>query len=270
MPRFAANLSMLYTEVPFLERFALAAADGFEGVEFLFPYEYDAALLARYLEENGLEQVLFNAPPGDWAAGERGTAALPGREAEFRTGVLQALSYAEVLKASRIHVMAGILEDDDDIAHCRAIYLDNLEWAAREAAQRGVDVMIEPINQRDMPGYFLTMQEEALAVCEEINAPNLKVQFDTYHCQMSEGNLVTHLRESLPRIGHIQIAGVPGRHEPDVGEIHYPFLFAAMDALGYIGWVGCEYRPRSETRAGFGWLRREEERVERLKPPVTK
>lgn len=261
MPRFAANLSLMYTEVPFLERFALAAADGFEGVEYLFPYDYDPGVLARYLEEHALEQVLFNAPPGDWAAGERGLAALPGRTEEYRAGIRLALDYAAVLQAPRIHVMAGIPQDSDDLDDCRDVYLDNLAWAASEAAQQHVDIMIEPINQHDMPGYFLTLQDEALSVCEALNLPNLKVQFDAYHCQMSEGNVATRLQAGLSRIGHIQIAGVPGRHEPDIGELNYPFLFAAMDALGYIGWVGCEYRPRTETRAGLGWLNREEARA---------
>jgi hydroxypyruvate isomerase len=263
MPRFAANLSLLYTEVPFLERFAMAAADGFEGVEYLFPYEYSPEVLARCLEDHQLEQALFNAPPGDWAAGERGVAALPGRTNEFRNGVLQALAYAAALECPRIHVLAGIPADDMDLQHCQDVYLDNLAWAAGEAAAQQVDILIEPINQQDMPGYFLSLQDEALSVCQTLNLPNLKVQFDTYHCQMSEGNVTKRLQTSLPHIGHIQIAGVPGRHEPDIGELNYPFLFAAIDAMGYLGWVGCEYRPRSETRAGLGWLRQEEERVRR-------
>lgn len=265
MPRFAANLSLLYTEVPFLERFEMAAADGFEGVEYLFPYEHAPELLARYLDEHRLEQVLFNAPPGNWAAGERGLAALPGRTREFRDGIHQALDYAAALQAPRIHVMAGIPSDDADLDHCRDVYLDNIAWAAEQAATRQVDIMIEPINQQDMPGYFLSQQDEALSVCQTLNLPNVKIQFDTYHCQMSEGNVAARLQASLPLVGHIQIAGVPGRHEPDIGELHYPFLFAAIDAMGYLGWVGCEYRPRSETRAGFDWLRKEEIRAKEVR-----
>ncbi|MET1113547.1 MAG: 2-oxo-tetronate isomerase [Comamonas sp.] len=255
MPRFAANLSMQYREVDFLARFAAAAGDGFEGVEFLFPYDHAPETIAALLREHGLVQVLFNAPPGDWDAGERGLACLAGREAEFRAGIERALHYAQQLACPRIHVMAGIAAAQAGDAH--ATYVANLREAAARAAPRGVTLMIEPINGRDMPGYFLQRQEQAHALLAEIGAANVQVQMDLYHCQISEGDLATKLRQYLPggRVGHLQIAGVPGRHEPDVGEIHYPYLFALLDELGYEGWVGCEYLPARGTRDGLGWLR---------------
>jgi len=255
MPRFAANLSMMYTEHDFLDRFAAAAADGFQAVEYLFPYEYPAAEIKARLDANGLVQALFNAPPGDWAAGERGIATLPGREAEFRDGIGRALEYAAVLGNDRIHVMAGILPAGEDRAPRRARYLENLAYAARAAAAQGVTVLIEPINPRDMPGYFLTRQDHGQAVCKEVGADNLKVQFDCYHCQIVEGDLAVKLKRDFAGIGHIQIAGVPARHEPDLGELNYPYLFDVIDGLGYDGWIGCEYRPRAGTSAGLGWLK---------------
>jgi len=255
MPRFAANLSMMYTEHDFLDRFAAAAADGFQAVEYLFPYEYPAAEIKARLDANGLVQALFNAPPGDWAAGERGIATLPGREAEFRDGIGRALEYAAVLGNDRIHVMAGILPAGEDRAPRRARYLENLAYAARAAAAQGVTVLIEPINPRDMPGYFLTRQDHGQAVCKEVGADNLKVQFDCYHCQIVEGDLAVKLKRDFAGIGHIQIAGVPERHEPDLGELNYPYLFDVIDGLGYDGWIGCEYRPRAGTSAGLGWLK---------------
>jgi len=255
MPRFAANLSMMYTEHDFLDRFAAAAADGFRAVEYLFPYDYPAAEIKARLDANGLVQALFNAPPGDWAAGERGIATLPGREAEFRDGIGRALEYAAVLGNDRIHVMAGILPAGEDRAPRRARYLENLAYAARAAAAQGVTVLIEPINPRDMPGYFLTRQDHGQAVCKEVGADNLKVQFDCYHCQIVEGDLAVKLKRDFAGIGHIQIAGVPERHEPDIGELNYPYLFDVIDGLGYDGWIGCEYRPRAGTSAGLGWLR---------------
>ena len=254
MPRFAANLTMLYQEVDFLQRFGAAARDGFQGVEYLFPYAYAPAHLAALLREHGLSQVLFNAPPGDWAAGERGLACMPGREKEFRAGIVQALDYAQQLDCPRIHVMAGIVPAQAADAH--ATYVANLREAAALAAPLGITLMIEPINGRDMPGYFLQRQEQAHALLAEIGAANVQVQMDLYHCQISEGDLATKLRRYLPggRVGHIQIAGVPGRHEPDVGEIHYPYLLALLGELGYAGWVGCEYLPARGTRQGLGWL----------------
>ncbi|WP_432260005.1 2-oxo-tetronate isomerase [Cupriavidus sp. TMH.W2] len=255
MPRFAASLSMMYHEHAFLDRFAAAAADGFQAVEYLFPYEHAAAELRARLDANGLAQALFNAPPGDWAAGERGLAALPGREAEFRGTIGRALEYAGVIGNDRIHVMAGLIPADADRARCRATYLDNLAFAAKAAAAQGVTVLIEPINTRDMPGYFLNRQDDGQAICKEVGAANLKVQFDCYHCQIVEGDIAMKLRRDIAGIGHIQIAGVPERHEPEVGELNYPYLFEAMDTLGYGGWIGCEYRPRAGTSAGLGWLK---------------
>ncbi|SCV01296.1 conserved hypothetical protein [Cupriavidus necator] len=255
MPRFAANLSMMYHEHAFLDRFAAAAADGFRAVEFLFPYEHAAAELRARLDANGLTQALFNAAPGDWAAGERGLAALPGREAEFRGTIGRALEYAGVIGNDRIHVMAGLIPADADRARCRATYLENLAFAARAAAAQGVTVLIEPINTRDMPGYFLNRQDDGQAICKEVGAANLKVQFDCYHCQIVEGDVAMKLKRDIAGIGHIQIAGVPERHEPDVGELNYPYLFEVMDTLGYDGWIGCEYRPRAGTSAGLGWLK---------------
>ncbi|CAJ92690.1 2-oxo-tetronate isomerase [Cupriavidus necator] len=255
MPRFAANLSMMYNEHAFLDRFAAAAADGFRAVEFLFPYEHAAAELRARLDANGLTQALFNAAPGDWAAGERGLAALPGREADFRGTIGRALEYAGVIGNDRIHVMAGLIPADADRARCRATYLENLAFAANAAAAQGVTVLIEPINTRDMPGYFLNRQDDGQAICKEVGAANLKVQFDCYHCQIVEGDVAMKLKRDIAGIGHIQIAGVPERHEPDVGELNYPYLFEVMDTLGYDGWIGCEYRPRAGTSAGLGWLK---------------
>lgn len=259
MPRFAANLSMLYTELDFLDRFAAAARDGFAGVEYLFPYAYPAQAIAAQLQAYGLTQVLFNAPPGDWDAGERGLACLPGRELEFRDGIQQALAYAAVLHCPRIHVMAGLLPAGRaaDDAQLRHTYIANLQHAARAAAQQGVQLMIEPINGRDMPGYYLQRQDQAHGLLAAIGAANVQVQMDLYHCQIVEGDVAMKLRHYLPtgRVGHIQVAGVPERHEPDIGELHHPYLFALLDQLGYAGWVGCEYRPRAGTSEGLGWLR---------------
>ncbi|WP_439685343.1 2-oxo-tetronate isomerase [Cupriavidus oxalaticus] len=255
MPRFAANLSMMYNEHAFLDRFAAAAADGFQAVEYLFPYEHPAAELRARLDANGLTQALFNAPPGDWAAGERGLASLPGREVEFRDAVGRALEYAGVIGNDRVHVMAGLVPADADRARYRATYLENVAFAAQAAAAQGVTIVLEPINTRDMPGYFLNRQDDAQAICKEVGAANLKVQFDCYHCQIVEGDIAMKLKRDMPGIGHIQIAGVPERHEPDLGELNYPYLFDLIDALGYQGWIGCEYRPRAGTSAGLGWLK---------------
>lgn len=255
MPRFAANLSMLYPQHDFLDRFAAARADGFDAVEYLFPYDYSAEELRRRLDDNGLVQALFNAPPGDWAAGERGIASLPGRESEFRAGFQRALDYAAVLKNDRIHVMAGLLPDETQRAVHHAVYLENLTFAAEQAAKAGITVLLEPINPRDMPGFFLNRQDQGQAVCKEVGAANLKVQFDCYHCQIVEGDIESKLRRDFAGIGHIQIAGVPHRHEPDRNEVNYPYLFDVFDELGYDGWVGCEYRPRGDTSEGLAWLR---------------
>lgn len=261
MPRFAANLSMLYNDVDFLDRFAAAARDGFQAVEYLFPYAYTPEQLAALLRQHGLQQVLFNAPPGDWDAGERGTACLPGREAEFREGIARALTYARALQCPRIHVMAGLVPQAVDPASAHATYVTNVRHAAEQAAAHGIQILLEPINGRDMPGFFLRRQDQAHALVAEIGAANVKVQMDLYHCQIVEGDLAMKIRQYLPtgNVGHFQIAGVPERHEPDVGEIHYPYLFQLLDTLGYDGWIGCEYKPARgaaphATRDGLGWL----------------
>ncbi|MDO4236720.1 2-oxo-tetronate isomerase [Pseudomonas sp.] len=261
MPRFAANLSMMYTELPFLDRFAAAARDGFAAVEYLFPYDWPAHELTARLQAHGLQQVLFNAPPGQWDAGERGLACLPGREAEFQDSVRRALDYAAALDCPRIHLMAGLLPAGHTREQLRPTYIDNLRWAASQAAAAGRDVLIEPINTRDIPGYFLNRQDEAHAIVQAVGAPNLKVQMDLYHCQIVEGDVATKLRQYLPTgcVGHLQIAGVPERHEPSVGELNYAYLFHVIDTVaaecGWQGWVGCEYRPRAGTLEGLGWLR---------------
>ena len=266
MPRFAANLTMLYNEHDFLDRFAAAAGDGFQAVEYLFPYAFEARVLAQHLADHGLQQVLFNAPPGDWDAGERGLACLPGREAEFRRGVEQALAYAQALDCPRVHVMAGLAPPGVEHARLQATYEANLGWAAELAATAGRDVLIEPINTRDIPAFFLNRQDEAHRIVQAVGRPNLKVQMDLYHCQIVEGDLSVKLRQYLPtgRVGHIQIAGVPQRHEPDLGELNYAYLFQVIDELAaagsWNGWVGCEYRPArgavaGGTSDGLRWLR---------------
>src|ERR1022692_217292 len=262
MPKFAANLSMLYPEHPFLDRFAAAARDGFKAVEYLFPYAFDAKEIAVRLRDNGLQQVLFNAPPGDWDRGERGVACLPGREEEFRSGIRKALDHADALSCPLVHVMAGLVSAASTRESLYRMYVDRMRWAVLEAAKLSVDVLIEPINTRDIPGFFLNRQDQAHQVLQDVGAPNLKVQMDLYHCQIVEGDVAMKLRRYLPtgNVGHIQIAGVPERHEPDVGELHHPYLFALLDELGYAGWVGCEYRPGAGmqpggTSSGLAWLR---------------
>ena len=274
MPQFAANLTMMYPELPFLDRFEVAAKDGFKAVEFLFPYAYTPEELAARLKANNLQQVLFNAPPGGldpasidqaWNSNTRGTASLPGREKEFQQGVEMALRYAEALHCPRIHVMAGLLGVGHTHASNHATYVNNLKWAAALAAKQGLDVLIEPINTRDIPGFYLNRQDQAHSIIEEVGAPNLKVQMDLYHCQIVEGDVAMKIRKYLPtgRVGHFQIAGVPERHEPDIGEINYPYLFNVIDevsmACNWQGWVGCEYKPKlggqpGGTSAGLGWL----------------
>jgi hydroxypyruvate isomerase len=254
VPRFAANLSMMFTEAPFLERFTRARAAGFEAVEYLFPYEHPAEAIRAALDAEGLEQALFNMPPGDFANGERGIAALPGREAEFREGLEQALHYAQVIGARRLHCMAGLIGPDDDRRQFESTYLANLELAARRAAEHGITVLIEPINSRSIPGYYLNYQRDGRRIIEQVGAPNLKLQLDFFHCQIMEGDLAMHLQELIGVVDHVQIAGVPERHEPDVGEINYPYLFDLLDSIGYAGWVGCEYLPKGRTEDGLGWF----------------
>ncbi|WP_202731796.1 2-oxo-tetronate isomerase [Achromobacter xylosoxidans] len=256
MLKFAANLSMMYPEHAFLDRYAAAAADGFAGVECMFPYEAPAAFVRERMDDAGVSQVLFNAPPGVSARGERGLAALPDRQDEFRAGIERALGYATVLACSQVHVMAGVAPDGvarDAMLDC---YRENLDWAARQARSAGVTLLIEPINTRDIPGYFLNRQDEAHQVVQAVNAPNLKVQMDLYHCQIVEGDVTAKLRQYLPtgRVGHLQIAGVPLRQEPDRGELDYGWIFSVLRELDYAGWIGCEYRPAAATSAGLRWL----------------
>jgi hydroxypyruvate isomerase len=255
MPKFAANLTMMFTELPFPERFAAAAAAGFEGVEFLFPYDYPAEEVAGWLKASGLANVLFNMPPGNWAAGERGMAALPGREEEFQASVETALGYARALGTPTLHVMAGLVPQAAQASAHRATYIENLRHAAGRCGADGRILVIEPINPRDMPGYFLSRQADAHAICAEVGADNLKVQMDFYHTQIVEGDVATKLRQLLPRVGHVQIAGVPDRHEPDAGELNNDYLLGLLDELAYTGWVGCEYRPAGRTVDGLGWFR---------------
>lgn len=252
MPKLAANLSMMFNEVPFLDRFALAAQNGFQAVEFLFPYDFPAAEIRRRLDDNGLTQALFNMPPGDWAAGERGIASLPGRQAEFRDGVARALDYAGALGCKLVHAMAGIPTGVNPVT-AAAIYANNLAYAAERAHAQGVKVVIEPINHRDMPGFHLNTMAQGAALVEAIGFDRLGLQFDVYHCQVTEGDITKRMEQFMPVIAHMQIADVPARNEPGTGEIGWPFVFARMDALGYTGFVGCEYRPRGETVAGLGW-----------------
>lgn len=249
MPRFAANLSMMFTEHAFLDRFAAAKAAGFEAVEYLFPYEHTAAEIRSALDDAGLEQALFNGPPGDWEAGERGMAAVPGRVPEFKASIEEALSYAGVLRPHRLHIMAGNAAGKG----AQATYVENLGWAADQAPDQVF--CIEPINTRDMPAYFLNRSDQAAAIIETVGAPNLKLQFDLYHAQIMEGDLTRRLERLIGHIGHIQIAGVPDRHEPEVGELNIEHLFGVLDRLGYDGWVGCEYRPAGDTVDGLGWFR---------------
>ena len=255
MPRFAANLSMMFNEVPFPERFAAAAKAGFTAVEFLFPYDYTPAEVAGWLKSNGLKNALFNMPPGNWAMGERGIASIPGREDEFMAGVDRALEYARALGTPTIHAMAGMLPAGADREAYRATYIDNLGLAAKKLAKEGLTLVIEPINTRDMPGYFLNYQADAHAIREEVGEPNLKVQMDFYHAQIMDGDLSMTFKKYFEHIGHIQIASVPERHEPEEGEVNFPHLFRLLDDMGYRGYVGCEYRPKENTLDGLAWMK---------------
>jgi hydroxypyruvate isomerase len=253
MPRLAANLSMMFNEVPFLNRFAAARKAGFDAVEFLFPYEHPPAELRKRLEGEGLTQALFNMPPGDWARGERGLASLPGRQAEFHEGVKQALDYAAVLGCRLVHCMAGIVPVGVSPVTAGSVYAANLAAAAEQAQKAGVRLVIEPINHRDMPGYFLNTEAQGAAVVEAIGRDRLGLQFDVYHCQTTEGDVTKRMEQFMPVIAHMQIADVPARNEPGTGEIGWKFVFRRMDELGYGGWVGCEYRPAGDTVAGLKW-----------------
>jgi 2-dehydrotetronate isomerase len=256
MPRFATNLSMMFQEIGFLDRFEAAARAGFTGVEFLFPYDHPPETIAERLERNRLTLALFNTVPGDWNGGERGLAALPGREHEFRDGVDKAITYARATQCKLLHTMAGLWPEGRDKAAGETVYIDNLRWAADRAASSGLTCIIEPINTRDIPGYFLNYTGQAMRIIERVGRLNLKLQLDLYHVQIMEGDLATKMRALSGRYPHVQIAGNPGRHEPDIGEINYPYLFDLFDELGYAGWIGCGYRPRGDTLAGLGWARK--------------
>jgi hydroxypyruvate isomerase len=254
MPNFAANLSMMFNEWPFLERFEAAADAGFRAVEYLFPYDHPRAVIAQRLKANNLTQALFNLPPGDWSAGDRGLAAIAGRQDEFRASVATALDYAEAIGVKRLHVMAGIAQPQDTVA--MDAYRDSVAFAADAAAVHGIDLLIEPINGRDMPGYFLNDFGAAVRLIEELNRPNLKLQFDIYHRQIMHGDVLKSLASLMPIIGHVQIASVPFRNEPDTGELNDYRILAELDRLGYQGFVGCEYRPAGDTRMGLSWIQR--------------
>jgi len=253
MPKFAANLTMLFNEVPFLDRFALAREAGFDGVEFLFPYAYEAQQLAERLRRHQLQLVLFNLPGGDWNAGDRGMACDPRRLDKFRNGVATALEYALELGVSQLHCMAGKLPAGLAPERARATYIDNLRYAADQLAPHNISLLIEPINHYDMPGYLLNTSAQAADIIAEAGCPNLFLQYDVYHMQRMEGELAATIRARLPLIRHMQIADTPGRHEPGTGEINYRFLFRHIDQLGYDGWLGCEYLPASDTLAGLAW-----------------
>ena len=254
MPRFAANLSMMFLEVPFLDRFEAASRAGFKAVEFLFPYDFPAAEIARRLADNGLSQVLFNAPPGDWTKGERGMAALPGRQGEFRDAINKALDYATTLSCPRLHVMAGLKPAGVPRDTLLSTYAANLAWAAEECAKATVKPVIEPINHRDIPGFFLNTTDEAAAIINAIGPERIGMQFDLYHCQITEGDIVKRVEKHLALIAHMQVADNPGRNEPGTGEVNWPFVFRKIDELGFRGWIGCEYRPAGETVAGLSWF----------------
>ncbi|KLN59715.1 hydroxypyruvate isomerase [Kiloniella spongiae] len=254
MYRFAANLSMLFTEIPFLDRFRAAKDAGFEGVEFLFPYEWSKQDLKARLDYTGLEQVLFNLPAGNWGKGERGIAALPGRESEFLHSVELALEYADHLNCRKLHIMAGVCPEGETLESCFEVYLANLAYACEQAQAANIMVLIEPLNTRAFPGYLLSHQAQARKIIDHIAMPNLKLQMDLYHAQIMEGDLSVLIRHQMDYVGHIQIAGVPDRHEPSDGEINYGWIFSELLKAKYDGWVGCEYTPKTDTKSGLGWL----------------
>jgi hydroxypyruvate isomerase len=255
--QLSANLSFLFTEQPFLERFAAAAAVGFRGVEYMFPYAYPAEKLRAHLDAHGLQQVLFNLPAGDWDAGERGIACHPGRQYDFRPGVELAIAYAKALGCPRLNCLAGLRPATASEAECFATMRANLAFAADATAAAGIGLLIEPINSRvDMPGFWLDTPEKAMRLIEAVGHPNLGLQFDVYHAHIMGGDVVRRLLAVVPAVQHVQIADHPGRHEPGSGEIEYPFVLDQLDAAGYNGWVGCEYRPAGETLAGLAWARR--------------
>ena len=254
MPRFAANLTMLFNELPFLDRFEAARDAGFKGVEYLFPYAFEKEALAERLQEYGLTQVLHNLPAGDWDKGERGIAVLPGREAEFREGVARAIEYAKALNCRQVNCLVGIAPAGVDAGTLRRTVVENLRYAATQLKQAGIKLLIEPINTYDIPGFYLNTTKQALDLIESVGADNLFVQYDVYHAQRTEGELAKTIEKNLASIAHIQVADNPGRNEPGTGEINYPWLFKHLDRIGYDGWIGCEYKPAADTRAGLDWI----------------
>lgn len=255
-PRLAANLTMLFNEVPFLDRFELAARAGFEAVEFLFPYAFSADEIRQRLDANKLRLVLHNLPAGDWDAGERGIACHPDRVAEFRDGVATGISYAKALGVSQLNCLAGKAPAGMPEATLRATFVENLRYAAAELKQAGLRLLIEPINSYDIPGFYLNRTAQAAAILDEVGADNAFIQYDLYHAQRMEGELAATAQKYLSRIAHIQLADNPGRNEPGTGEINFAFLFAHLDRIGYAGWIGCEYKPAASTEAGLGWRQR--------------
>ena len=256
MPRFAANLTMLFNEVPLLERFELAAKSGFEAVEFLFPYAFRAQEIRQRLDAHRLKLVLHNLPAGDWDAGERGIACHPDRVSEFRDGVARATDYAQALGVGQLNCLAGKVPDGVPEALLKKTFVDNLAYAASAFERAGLRLLIEPINTFDIPGFYLNRTAQAAALLDDVGADNAFIQYDIYHAQRMEGELAATVQKYLPRIGHMQLADNPGRNEPGTGEINYPFLFAHLDRIGYAGWIGCEYKPAATTEAGLGWRQR--------------
>lgn len=257
MPKFAANLTMLYNEHDFLDRFAQAAQAGFKGVEYLFPYDFDKNELAERLQANNLTQVLHNLPAGDWGGGERGIAVLPDRVGEFQDGVGKAIEYATTLNCKQVNCLAGLTPEGVDLDKVEETLIDNLAFAASKLSDANITLLIEPINTIDIPGFHLTGTQQALDLIEAVGSDNLFVQYDIYHMQIMEGDLARTMQNNLSKIKHLQLADNPGRHEPGTGEINYPFLFKFIDELGYDGWIGCEYKPKAGTAAGLGWLPQE-------------
>jgi hydroxypyruvate isomerase len=254
MPKFSANLSMLFTELDFLDRFAAAARNGFTSVEYLFPYAYPKDQLAETLSRHGLKQALHNLPAGNWEKGDRGMACDPGRVVEFEEGVDRAIEYAQALGCKQVNCLAGVTPKGVSSGAAHETFVRNLKYAAPRLGKHGIRLLIEPINTFDIPGFFLCRTAQALALMDEVREPNLFLQYDVYHMQMMEGNLANTMAKNLERIAHIQVADVPGRHEPGTGEINYAFLFEYLDKIGYQGWIGCEYKPLTSTESGLGWM----------------
>lgn len=255
MVQLAANLSMMFNEVDFLDRFEAAAKAGFKGVEYLFPYDFAADEIAARLKDNGLKQVLFNTPAGDWGAGDRGTACDPDRVDEFREGVVKAIDYAKILECGQLHCMAGLTPAGADPDDLRKTYVENLRFASAEMERSGIRCLMEMINTRDIPGFYLNISAQAEQIMAEVASGNLYIQYDIYHMQIMEGDLAPTIERLLPKIAHMQLADTPGRNEPGTGEINYPFLFGHIDRIGYKGWIGCEYKPATTTQEGLGWMK---------------